>query len=254
MSSSIHDKLFRYEVQPPNRVWDEISAAMDSPIHTIGERLHDFEAVPDKKAWGRIEQLLQPTKSGQRIPFYKRYSRPLRYSGVAAAIIFAAITLSLLVSKKTESEVPAPAITSNGSAGIDNNKQQNDQNDDGSRTTVAAITGKESKFSFKRNLFRAASSISINPPPLSEKFLATAAERHAVIAEHLSDDKYMVYSDGNGHAFRLPKKIFDAIACPLDNNSCKQRIKNLQEIMAGAAVTSDFGGILQILEHLQENQ
>jgi hypothetical protein len=254
MSDNIQDKLFHYEVSPPPGVWDEISTALDDqPTEVLGEKLYHFESVPDKKVWNRLQQLLQHTKADHHLPFFQRYRRPLRYSGAAVMLIIIGTMLSLLVSKKTVSEVPATSSSSQQPGAISNPANENAANEPNSRTTVAGIPDK-SKNAFRRNLLSVASSLSISRPSLSEGFLVTAAERHTVIADNTADEKYMIYSDGNGHAFRLPKKIFDAFACPLEDVTCKQRIKILQEKMAGAALTTDFGGILQILEHLQENQ
>ncbi|MFL5810973.1 MAG: hypothetical protein ACJ749_15740 [Flavisolibacter sp.] len=67
-------------------------------------------------------------------------------------------------------------------------------------------------------------------------------------------DKYMIYSDGDGKAVRLSKKLYDDYACATDKIICKQKIKKLQEQVASAAMKSDFTGILDILNKLEENQ
>jgi hypothetical protein len=64
----------------------------------------------------------------------------------------------------------------------------------------------------------------------------------------------MIYSDGDGNAVRLPKKIFSAFACPTEDIKCKQRLQQLREKFAESAMTADFTGLLQILKSLQENQ
>jgi hypothetical protein len=64
----------------------------------------------------------------------------------------------------------------------------------------------------------------------------------------------MIYSDGDGNVVRLPKKLFNAFACPTGDISCKQRLQQLREKFAESAVTADFNGLLQILKSLQENQ
>ena len=80
------------------------------------------------------------------------------------------------------------------------------------------------------------------------------AERNEMVGASTTADKYMIYSDGNGNAIRLPKKIFSAFACPTDNFDCKQRLQELREKFAASATTADFNGLLEILKSLQENQ
>ena len=64
----------------------------------------------------------------------------------------------------------------------------------------------------------------------------------------------MIYSDDDGNAIRLPKKIFSAFACPTEDLICKRRLQQLREKFAASAMTTDFNGVLQILKSLQENQ
>jgi hypothetical protein len=63
-----------------------------------------------------------------------------------------------------------------------------------------------------------------------------------------------MYSDGDGNVVRLPKKIFNAFACPTEDVMCKQKLQRLKEKFAASAMTADFTGVLQILKSLQENQ
>src|SRR5206468_5288644 len=84
--------------------------ALDNhPDQKISEKLYGFEEEPSQGLWNQISQQLHPS-TGERtsIPFYKKYHRPLRYSGAAVLLIIAATIINLLISKKTVSEVPAP--------------------------------------------------------------------------------------------------------------------------------------------------
>src|SRR6476646_4990230 len=107
MSSKIQDKLLHYELRPPEETWDKIAAALNNDHdQKISERLYGFEEEPASDVWTRIdEQIHQPAEEKISIPFYKRYRRPLRYSGAAAVLIITATVINLLISKKTESEV-----------------------------------------------------------------------------------------------------------------------------------------------------
>jgi hypothetical protein len=87
-----------------------------------------------------------------------------------------------------------------------------------------------------------------------ERVVPQYAERTNAIDYSSTDDKYMIYSDGDGNAMRLPKKLYDAFACNTDRITCKQKLKKLQEQVAASAMKTDFTGILDMLNNLQENQ
>ena len=63
-----------------------------------------------------------------------------------------------------------------------------------------------------------------------------------------------MYSDGDGNAMRLPKKLFDFISCVKEDVSCKQEMQQWQQQFAAAVLTTDFTGVLEILKTLKENQ
>lgn len=239
MSSQIQNKLLHYEVPPPSEMWDKIAASLDEPFPgSLSEKLYAFESTPPESAWRKIfNNLNAKQKEAKVVPFYVRYRKPLKYSSAAAIFIFAAVLVSLLVSKKTESELPVDR-TVKFSAKKDSsilfeskaNRQKN---------TASAPLQKGTSQSFSK----------ISQAPIS------SAENDD-ISGSLSD-KYMIYYDAEGNTIRLPKKIFNAFVCPLDrpdNADCKQRLKKLKEKFASSAVTADFNGILEILKSLQENQ
>ena len=62
---------------------------------------------------------------------------------------------------------------------------------------------------------------------------------------------HMVYSDGDGNAMKLPKKLFSLVNCPDGDGSCKERIHQLQQKLSSTAMTADFTGILDMLRQLQ---
>jgi hypothetical protein len=64
----------------------------------------------------------------------------------------------------------------------------------------------------------------------------------------------MVYSDGDGTAMKLPKKLFDFITCVREDILCKQEMQQLQQRFASTVLTTDFTGVLEVLKTLKENQ
>lgn len=259
MSSQLQNKLLHYGAQPPAEVWGKIAASLDENIITsLSEKLYQYEEVPSSQIWNKIEtQLEETTKEKTKVvPFYIRYSRPLKYSGAVAAMIVVAVLVSLLVSKRSESELTTQNINTNTTqpdtnTTVDKNSREvisesvsKSLERDGNQTSFSKTRTSRTKKVYYQSSFS-----------LGQHFLPRIVERGpAINPSTIPDDKYMIYSDGNGNAMRLPKKIYNAVACPTDNYDCKRRLKELKEKFISAAVTSDFSGILEILRSLQENQ
>ena len=250
MSSNLQNKLFHYEATPPEKVWDEVAAALDSGIdHAFTRRLQEFEATPPPSAWTRIEkQLLQTDRDTPVIPFFKKYRRPLKIVGAAAAILFlAVITSLLLVSKKSVSETPMEAArvdkppVAGDSPIIEKEKPE-------VVTTLATVAGTVSKEPI-RTKAKAATQKAV----MASRY-TSSAETVQPINYHSYSDKYMMYSDGNGHSVRLPKKIYDFFVCPEHDLPCRDRLKGLQQKIAASALSPGFTGMLDMIQNLQENK
>jgi hypothetical protein len=251
MSNPLQDKLLGYEVPPPEGVWNNIAAALNEEFSpTISEKLYQFEAAPPVDTWKSIETKLNTTvqERGKVIPFYTRYRRPLKYSGAVAIFAFLAVLTSLLISKKTESELPAQTVHSSTSK---DSSKSSDQSDN--KVTATEKTDVEHNIA-SASVTRRKERTGKSSASMAEEYLPQRAERNDIVSSSLSPDKYMIYSDGDGNAVRLPKKIFSAFACPIDDYACKQRLQELREKFAASAMTADFNGLLQILKSLQENQ
>src|SRR5689334_5378902 len=112
MSSLLQNKSLQFEAPPPEAAWDKIAASLDQTIPpVVSEKLYQFEESPSPGLWQKIvSQLDRTTDKAKVVPFYTRYRRPLKYSGAVAIFIFLAVLTSLLISKKTESELPAQGL------------------------------------------------------------------------------------------------------------------------------------------------
>ena len=260
MSNQIQHKLSNYEVQPPAKAWDEIESALDNGINTnFADKLYSFEQKPPHTTWQKISsQLGQYSKEAARVvPFFKRYSKPLKYSTAVAAFVILAILTSLFISKKTVSEsivnTSLPSIENKSAESpevIQNN--QSPQQISIARLNTQKRAGHIRLSSMKSNTWLGPET-SLKSTASVEKVVPQYAERTNAI-DYSSDEKYMIYSDGDGNAVRLPKKLFDAFACNTDRVKCKQKLKKLQEQVAASAMKTDFTGILDMLNKLQENQ
>ena len=258
MSSQLQHKLLHYEIQPPEGVWNKIAASLDESISlALSEKLYQYEEEPSSKVWQNIiTELDAPFREKAKgVPFYVRYRRPLKYSGAVAIFIFLAVLTSLFISKKTESEVPPQGIPNSVSVKNDTSKPSVEPKQENSIAQLNETNKREhlisrSKVSrIKQEEYQTSSSSSS-----FESFLPQKAEKNEIANSSVSSDKYMMYSDGDGNVVRLPKKIFNAFACPVNDVICKQRLQQLKEKFAQSAMTADFTGLLQILKSLQENQ
>lgn len=248
MSNQLQDKLLNYEVQPPEGVWNNIATSLNDAFSPdITERLYNFEAIPAHTVWNRIDRELTtaPVEKGKVIPFYTRYRRPLKYTGAVAIFAFLAVLTSLLISKKTESELPAQNVASTVKKDTSKSTSPTENSETEERNREKAIAKVNMPKEIAHNKVSAL---------LEEGFMPNHAPKTETVSSSLVPDKYMIYSDGDGNAIRLPKKIFSAFACPTDDLICKERLQQLREKFAASAMTADFNGVLQILKSLQENQ
>jgi hypothetical protein len=256
MSSQLQNKLLHYEVQPPDGVWNKIAVSLDENISlTLSEKLYQYEETPPPTVWQNIiAQIgLAPKEEAKVVPFYIRYRRPLKYSGAVAMFIFLAVMTSLLISKKTESELPSQGTVQNNA--IKNNSSKTTSDSDINNPPIREKgESKPDRVIARSKISKDRQEDSQNSFSFIENFLPQQAERNAIVQPSINDDKYMMYSDGDGNVIRLPKKIFSAFACPTEDMICKQRLQQLREKFAASATTADFTGLLQILKSLQENQ
>ena len=261
MSNQIQHKLSNYEVDPPAKAWEGIEAALDSGLQiTFADKLYSFEQAPPVTTWQRISSQLglDVKKPARVIPFFIKYSKPLKYSAAVAAFVIIAVLTSLFISKKTVSDSIVTNILPSIQKTITDSIQPIENNLPPKQISIARLnTQKRSGHirlsTMKSNMWLGPEKLLVSNASV-EKVVPQYAERTTAINYSSSDDKYMIYSEGDGNAVRLPKKLFDAFACNTDRITCKQKLKKLQEQVAASAMKTDFTGILDMLNKLEENQ
>ena len=258
MSNQLQNKLLHYEIPPSEGVWNKIAVSLDENISpTVSDKLYRYAEQPSPIVWQNVSsQLDNPvTQKTKVLPFYVRYRRPLKYSGAVAIFIFLAVTTSLLISKKTESELPAEGVVNSTLFKKDTAKPPQQNSKELENNFV--VTSKENKSGpliAKSKPSRTRQEELQNSFSSFENLFPQQAEKNKTVSSSLPSDKYMIYSDDDGNVVRLPKKIFSAFACPTNDLICKQHLQQLKEKFAQSAMTADFTGLLQILKSLQENQ
>lgn len=248
MSSELQHKMYNYEVQPPPESWNSIVAALDEEINPLAERLNNFEATPPAAVWKHIETALD--HESKVVPIRRNN---IRRFAIAAALL-ALIVLSGMFLLKNNKESETALLPNQPNTNSNSNPERAivlEPLDEQSQTShVQTAADRHITYGSKPNRISVSNSISrsqqINAP---EKI-----EPARKISFDYTVDRYMVYSDGDGNAMRLSKKLFDAISCVQVDVACRDRIQSIQQKIAGSSLTSDFTAVLEMLNNLKENQ
>ena len=254
MSSELQNKMLNYQMDPPEGFWSRIIAALDDESAAgLSKKLYGLEQIPAPHVWSNITNELDKEK--KTIPFYKRTI--IRYAA-AAILLLGFFSIVFLLNKKADlvtlTDVPKKDSQQiSPSPGLQNNETIKKQPEE-----IAADRNRKEKHSNstintiayrrKSNGFASASLVNINA------FIPKKAEHKKSLDFTTVVDRYMIYSDNEGHAMRLPKKMFDSFSCIDEEAICKLRILNLQRKIAATAITSDFTGMLELLSNIKENQ
>ena len=249
MSSELQNKMYHYQEQPPAVSWDKIVAALDEEDNALHQRFSRYAVNPPSTVWNAIAAELDGDKKVVRL----QRTNFKRYMAAAAVIAIIAASAALLFTKLSQSGsgnnvIDQTSITANPSTSSpDTNSGSVTNNTNEYRTeTTSSIAYHPSK---TRRFTSRATFIDIPGPDLPER-----VERMNRFDFASNIDRYMVYIDGNGKAMRLPKKLYDAMACVEEEITCRQRIESLQQKMANTAITSDFTAILELLNNVKENK
>ncbi len=258
--NTIRDKMFDYEVPPPQGVWDELSAALDTGTASpFAKKLYDYQEVPRTTNWNSIVSSLSGEPEA-KIPFLRKYRVHMKYSAAAAVFIFLAVLSSLLLSKKTVSEIPSNTVLQQQSSGTIVPLPSITQDEKEDPNFKETITSKNqpvaavSRNSGKKNSALRQAINGIDRLSFTGDLLPRLAIRSTPINFTPHTEKYMVYSTTEGNAIRMSKKLYELFSCAENDRNCRQRIVLMQEKLAAYALTADFSGVVELLGNLKENQ
>jgi hypothetical protein len=264
MSSDLKNKMLQWETRPPNEAWNRIAASLDTDDeYSLSQKLSTFQSLPPMHVWENIEAELEAHEPSRVISFYKKHKLALHYSGAAAALIFAAVLISLTVSKKTVSSeltqrssmqsIPQlqgdyPAANSKD-VRTDTNDHIDSQNFSGQQSTdiIAGVTANSTT--------KHSSKTSFNKIP-SSGYRALMAEWKQ--AKDSLVNHYFVHTDQRGASIRFSSKLYDLLECSDEwtESECAQQIKLWQQKAATSAMyaSADFTGVLEILKSMEEGK
>lgn len=256
MNSDLQNKLYHFETDPPKEVWNRIDDALDAE-ESFPQRLFQYEEEPSAQLWDQISAQLDEQSSAVKIVPITRYKKPVRYVAAAASIIAAVLLITRFVDDKNSAGASIGnierTVTTNQSSILPtekapvivqpNNEEEVDlnpsKNDD-----QPVVTQHRKTMAFIRP------QVPLAAIQFSQTFLPGKTDKEALF-DFSALDSYMVYSDGDGNAMKLPKKLFSLVNCQDGDETCKERVHMLQQKLAASATTTDFAGIIEILRQLQ---
>lgn len=85
MSDELKHKMYDYEVNPPEAVWDSIAGELeeDAALNPLREKMQAYKVMPPKAAWRNIVAALKKETPVKNIAFKKIY----QWSAAAAVIL-----------------------------------------------------------------------------------------------------------------------------------------------------------------------
>jgi hypothetical protein len=258
MSNQFQTKLLEYAPEPPERVWNAIETALDEGSSTLSHKLYEFEATPPPQVWNKIDIELDKTaRPAKLISFYRQHKKAMGYAA-AAILFFITITSGYLMNRKTQS---ASLVTIPASS---QHKQDNTPASyaiDPSQSTALYTQKSENKndqgsfFEEKKTLLkRLRPQLKLGSWVFTNRFVPKVARTKQTVGEDASAEKYMIYSDGDGNALKLSKKLFDFFSCAKEELACRQQMQQLQQQFASTSLSTDFTSVLEMLQKLKENQ
>jgi hypothetical protein len=260
MDSHLQNKLYHFEANPPQEVWDKIAGSLDTE-ETFSHRLFEYEVQPPPQAWSVIEASLDQANTPAKVIPLTRYKKPVRYIAAASiiAIILAITTLNTGESGGNTTQATTKTSLPINQASILPVPKKPVLVEEPAPTSPAVVTVKRTekaeKVYRKTNTPKKALGFidlqnAMNRISLSGQFIPDEVNKEQMFDFSVLDN-YMVYSDGDGNAIKLPKKLFSLVNCQDGDGSCKERIHQLRQKLTANFASTDFAGLLEIVRQLQ---
>jgi hypothetical protein len=262
MNPEILKKILQYAPEPPVKVWEGISKILDeNNPGDLADKLQNFTAIPPAATWQKIEEKLNHGKTGILVKSQRFFT--MGRAIAAAAIVIIATASILFWNREGENafvagpSTPAAPDTNSSSAqgnsgsGTQKNITIDSENpgaDHGNKQASLVRNYRPGRQPASNNKSFAHSSMMA-----VHSFIPNKAQEKAIAVSTFPTEKYMVYSDDNGNAIRVPKKIFELISCVKEEIVCQEQIQQMQSRFASYVTTNDFTGLMEMLRNLKEN-
>lgn len=257
--SSLRDRMYNYEVTPPDDGWQRIASALDEAEmqNDFPRRLYLQELDPPDGTWNRIAEQIQPQATvvrSWRIPSFVKYAAAAVLVGIVAFGIYR------LAFKQSDSEsysaTSQPPFDSG--TGI-KQPQQNNLATENEQTAVneTAQTGEPAPYVNIPRYTRATTSEKSVPAPKGAIFKRLETDQelsHSIyaytdITPDISD-RYVMLMTPEGNLIRMSKKWSDLLCCVSGEEQdadCRNQLKKWQEKIATATLSSAPGNFIDIL-------
>ena len=286
MSNQLQNKMYDYEVKPPEGSWDKIVTALNDEegAENISSKIYDLEATPPDSAWEQIKNVLEkdpeaPASKPKEIPY-------LRYAAAAviiALMVFGGIRLinndsgkkEITVNKnfKLTKDSVAPSNNTIASATpLKNSAEADEKSDDAaleaSKQTVAKNDfpistklklSRESYLSAPAHYIETVTDAEASYPNLHYSEMLQPLYANESTTEDLSD-RYIMLKSPDGNFFRMSKKLADLICCISGEDqdaNCKDQLQRWREKIACSPLApspGNFMDILNLIASLQDDK
>ncbi len=240
MSNDLQHKLYNYEVTPSQEIWLALEKELEQSSSEPFKKLFGYEEQPSVHNWNKIQmQLNAAPESTAKVVFIKSRTKNVWKVGVAAAILILALFgVNYFFSQKNDGHLSVRNDKDVVSSGIRNStidiKSKPIENE--------ANTAKEERA--KNNI-----------ADESKGNFTTSQSNNKITA-----NRYTTMANDKGKVVRLSKKVIPVFNCAdnyksSNNLACKENIELLQHKMATSLISAsaDFGGLVDLLKDLKEN-
>ncbi len=258
--SSLQNKMYNYEVAPPQNAWEKITAALDES-HIDNEfpaKLYNTEATPPASAWDKIINSLDE-EHAKVVPMPRKSFPLFRYA--AAVVVIGIITFGIVkwTGSKSGSEelvntknlVPANeniAEPNENNIADKNTPKENVQPEESNTYTATTDEVKAPRIKRTKNNYQISDYIE-------------PAEAIYAYNEHTPNlaERYIMLMTPNG-IVRMSKKLGNIVCCVAgeeQDDECKDQLKKWQEKIAASPVApapGNFMDILSLVSSLDENE
>ena len=270
MSKDLRNKMYDYEVIPPEKVWEKIAFILNEGVteKEFSSKLYNLEAAPPVAAWENIRSSLdteyETSAPRQRVlsPFYRYAIAAL----LIALIVFGGIKLlnnrsdeNKVAKEKTISPVKDSFSLPNQEADSPTNKKvavsdevRDDEALENSKRTFAKLDDAD-RSRIKKIMTAPVKLISyvdeVRPGQLQYAGFNSSSPVTGETSEQLVD-RYIMLMTPEGNLIRMAKKWGDLACCVTGEErdaNCKDKLQQWREKIACSPLVPSPGNLLDIL-------
>lgn len=274
MSNPLQNKMYDFEVKPPQDLWDKIVSELNEKdeAYEFSSKLYNHEAIPPSAAWQQIKDTLEknseaPNSKRKPVFYLFRYAAAIV---IVALMVFGGIRFFKNNSSKEEFAVnknrilkkdsmtpSAPESTTATPLNVTSttNEKSDDEALEESKRTVASnefYIRKRLKIARDSYLSAPAHYIENISNPVPELHFSDIIQPSFAIQSSTEDlsDRYIMLKSPDGNFFRMSKKLADLICCITGEDQdagCKNQLQQWREKIASSSLAPAPGNFLDIL-------